>query len=161
MSDFALWWSKIYARGSSRSRSRSPISYTYVFRKSNQRVRTLAYSAVWRVVCNYCGSVELQYARLAQLIEHETLNFGVVGSRPTMGTICLVSLMDKTEDFYSPALGSTPGRGTTYEFSSVGQSNWLRTSRSGVRTSQLVPCGLTQVRFRCIYRAFAPLTYNG
>ena len=26
------------------------------------------------------------YARLAQLVEHETLNFGVVGSRPTVGT---------------------------------------------------------------------------
>ena len=43
-------------------------------------------SAVWRAVCNYYGSAELQYACLAQLVEHETLNFGVVGSRPTVGT---------------------------------------------------------------------------
>ena len=93
--------------------------------------------------------------------KHVTLNHGTAGSSPARRTICLVSLMDKTEDFYSPALGSTPGRGTIYEFSSAGQSAWLRTSRSGVRISQLVPCGLTKVRFRCIYRAFAPLTYNG
>ena len=57
--------------------------------------------------------------------------------------------------------GSNPFGGTIYEFSSVGQSIWLRTSRSGVRISQLVPCGLIQVRFRCIYKAFAPLIYNG
>ena len=45
-------------------------------------------------VVHYLGKIEVgssilpgaPYARLAQLVEHETLNFGVVGSRPTVGT---------------------------------------------------------------------------
>ena len=49
-----------------------------------------------------------------------TLNHGTAGSSPATGAICLVSLMDKTEDFYSPALGSTPRRGAKiYRISSM------------------------------------------
>ena len=62
------------------------------------------------------------HALLTQLVEQDTLNVKVGGSSPSQSTTCLVSLMDKTEDFYSPALGSTPRRGTIYGISSVGQS---------------------------------------
>ena len=45
----------------------TPRSHTYVFRKSNQRVRPSAYSAVWGEVCNYYGVAE--YARLAEMVQ--------------------------------------------------------------------------------------------
>lgn len=38
------------------------------------------------------------YAPIAQLVEHQTFNLGVVGSTPTWGTICAISLIGKAPD---------------------------------------------------------------
>ena len=42
---------------------------TPMFSESLTNKQAFYLSAAWRIVCNYYGSVELQYARLAEMVQ--------------------------------------------------------------------------------------------
>ena len=102
------------------------VSYSLLFLFSGTRV----------IICvQLCLSCRSQQARLAQSVEHETLNLGVVGSSPTLGSFVFIENHRIVENSLRRThYMSRPARKpSTWPMRNVSTQTSLRSSRKLIR----------------------------